>query len=173
MKKTISAAIIVLILLGVTAAQQKVIHFKKLQEFLPEKIAGFERGRPQGSTSTAMGISTSEASVEFYNEESEQSISISIADISGTPYAGAAMMYQGMDFETEDEDGYEKTVTLDGGYKAIEKAQTGEYKSCELDLILDGRFSISVSGNGFDDASILRQAVKGIDLKKLESATAE
>jgi len=173
MKKIISVLVITLILFGVAATQQKAVHFKKLQEFLPEKITGFDPDKPQGSSSTVMGMSTSEASIEFTNESGDQLIEIKISDISGMPHAGMAMAYQGMDYENEDENGYEKTITLDSGYKAIEKAQTTGYLSCELELILGGRFSINISGKGFSDAKILHEVMKDIDLKKLETTKAE
>src|SRR4030042_2292485 len=75
---------------------QKTVSFKKLQEFLPQiDLSGFNRLKPGGETSSAMGMSTSEAHVT-YEKSGDDSITIEVKinDIAGAPFApmGASMI---------------------------------------------------------------------------------
>jgi len=173
MKKIAVLSLLLLFISSLAFSQAQVVHFKKLQEFLPQEVKGFERGKPTGSTNTMMGMTTSEASLEFTHPEKEWSISLSIIDFTAMPYMGAAMMYQNMDFESETETGYEKTVQLKNGYRGYERAETGEYPSCELQIIVGGKFALQIDGSGFSDAEILHDIAENMDLKKLEETKAE
>jgi hypothetical protein len=156
----------------IPAAQQKVVHFKKLQEFLPAKdVAGFKRGKPSGQTSTAMGMATSEASVRYLKDGKEsQSIEVKIADVSGIPFGAMAMSAVTLgqaDFENETEQGHEKSVTI-AGYKGTEEVRRGSTSSCKLGLVVGGRFMVEVNGIGFSDPAALRALAEGMNLGGLE-----
>jgi hypothetical protein len=179
MKSTIVVVLACLILAPAVQSQTKVVHFKKLQEFLPSaNVKGFERKKPTGQTQSAMGMTTSEAKVRYVtkpaseNEENyiEQSIEITLSDMSGFPYAGMAMMQYQQDFENETEDGYEKSTTVKG-YKGKESARTGESKSCEIEFMVGSRYIFKLEGDGFSDAQILVKLVESVDLAKLEKLT--
>ncbi len=180
MKQIVSFFIACVILAPASLSQTKAVHFKKLQEFLPSgEVKGFERKKPTGQTQTAMGMTTSEAKVRYVtkpaseNEENyvEQSIEITLSDMSGIPYAGMALMQYQQDFENETEDGYEKSVTIKGTYKGKESARTGESKSCEIEFMVGNRFIYKLSADGFSDAKILVKLVESVDLGKLEKVT--
>lgn len=69
MKSILSILLIFSAVMFVSAQeqQQKVVHFKKLQSFLPTKaIDGYTRSKPTGSTQKNMGFSSSE--IDFENE---------------------------------------------------------------------------------------------------------
>lgn len=156
--------------------QQKAVHFKKIQTFLPTKaVDGYTRNKPTGSTQKNMGFSSSEASVRYEKatDSITYSIEIKITDMSLLPYAAWAMAYQQMDFENETEDGYEKSVTVAKNYKGIEKASTGEYKSCSLNFAVGSRFHVEMEASGFDDVKTLYSLVASMDLEKLAKLTAE
>ncbi len=183
MKKISSVAVMLTLVCSLLSAQQgqapqqqKVVHFKKLQTFLPaQDFQGFKRGKPVGNTSTAMGFSSSEASVRFVkgSDSAEQSIEIKILDMSLVPYGSWAMMYQQTDYENETENGYEKTVMVKKTYKGIEKAETGDYKSCSLNFAAGNRFHIELTGSGFADGKLLTTLAESMDLDKLAKVTAE
>lgn len=160
-------------------AQVKTVHFKKLQECLPAKeISGFDREKPDGRTQTGMGMSTSEASVEYQQQakqdlkEGEEAppqvgISVKIQDMVGMPYA--LMMFSAMqDFESETDEGYERSVTVLEKYKGIEKGQTGDYKSMTISFGVANRFLVDVEIRHSNDAALMKQVLGAIDLAKLE-----
>lgn len=156
--------------------QQKVVHFKKLKAFLPSQaIEGYTRSKPTGSTQKNMGFSASQVEVRYEKptDSITYTIEIKIVDMSLIPSATWAMVYQQMDFENETEDGYEKTVELKKGIKGIEKAQTGEYKSCSLNFAVGNRFHVELYANGIDDTKMLYSLVNSMDLDKLATLTAE
>lgn len=178
MKSIITIILVISVLTFVSAQdqQQKVVHFKKLQSFLPTKaIEGYTRGKPTGSTQKNMGFSTSEAEVRYEKatDTMTYSIEIKIVDMSLFPYAAWAMAYQQMDYENETEDGYEKTVTVAKNYKGMEKASTGDYKSCSLNFAVGNRFHVTMEASGLDDVKMLYSLVDAMDLEKLAKLTAE
>jgi hypothetical protein len=160
--------------LAQTTAQQKVVHFKKLQEFLPTKdVPGFKRGKPSGQTSAAMGMATSEASIRYLKEgKDEQSIEVKVADVSAIPFGLAAMsaaqLAQG-DFENETEQGYEKSTSV-AGYRGTEEVRKGNTSSCKVALVVGNRFMVEVSGTGFADPANLRSLAESMKLSGLEKA---
>jgi hypothetical protein len=178
--KTIGSILFLLVLVVLAApAQQNVVHFKKLQEFLPTiSLPAWERGKPRGSTQSALGISTSEASIVYtgtrkteQEEAVNTEISVTISDISLIPYAAMAFAFQ-HEFENETEDGYEKSTTIKKTFKAIEKVQKADYKSCGLSFPVANRFLVEIRGSGMDDVSLLHKIAESMDLAKLEKTTA-
>lgn len=171
-------------------AQQKVVHFKKLQEFLPKiTLSGFERKKPSGSTQTAMGMTTSEAKVRYvkttpkkdgekmeedivpedvYGTDLEESIEVTISDMTGVPFAAMAFALQQGDYEQETEEGYEKSVIFKKKYKGKETASTGEYKSCSLEFPIANRFLVKLQATNTDQVQLLHKLVEGMDVEKLE-----
>lgn len=191
--KTFFSILTLLVMVALIApAQQKVVHFKKLQEFLPTiSLPGWERGKPRGSTQSAMGISTSEASIAYTGTRKEKQevededgkkkmeevevgteISVKISDISLIPFAAMAFAFQ-QEFENEMEDGYEKSVTIKKTFKGVEKVQKGDGKSCELNFPIANRFMVEIRGSNIDDVQLLHKLAESMDLAKLEKTTAE
>jgi hypothetical protein len=169
---------------NVLSAQAKAVHFKKLQEFLPTaEIKGFERKKPTGQTQSAMGMTTSEATVRYVEPAKEnqddmaeetmeptKTIEVSISDISGIPFAAmTAMVYQ-QDFENETEDGYEKSTVIKTNYRGKETVSTGDYKRCEIEFMVANRFVVKLKAENTDDVKLLYTLIDGIDVAKLEKA---
>jgi hypothetical protein len=175
MRKTIALFLVLAaggsFLLGAQTGQ-KVVSFKKLQEFLPKvDLEGFKRLKPGGQTSTAMGMSTSEATLT-YQKSDEVSIEVKISDISGVPFAqmGASMI--GMtEFENETETGYEKSVKIQG-FAGTEKADsTEDSQSCEVLLYVGNRFMVELRGTGTNNAALLHKLVDDMKLGDLSKLT--
>jgi hypothetical protein len=175
MKKRISFFLVLAVgcfFLASGQTTQKTVSFKKLQEFLPKvELAGYSKGKPGGETSSAMGMSTSEAHVA-YEKDGDATIEVKITDIAGVPFAqmGASMM--GMtEFETETETGYEKSVKVQG-FPGTEKVDnTEDNKSCEIMLVVGGRFQVELRGTGTSDAALLHKLLDDMklgDLSKLQ-----
>ena len=170
--------VLAIALTSVSAAQPKVVHFKKLQQFLPSKdVPGFKRSKPIGSTQTAMGMTTSEASVRYVKPGTdtipEQSIEIKVTDMALMPFAAWAMMYQQQDYEKETEEGYEKTVWVKTKYKGIEGSVSGDSKSCSLHFGVGSRFNVELNGNGFSESKALIELAESVDLDALAKTEGE
>lgn len=175
MRKTIGIVMVAVVCCALAAtglAEQKTVHFKKLQEFLPKiDVSGFTRGKPGGQTSTAMGMSTSEATLEYV--KGEERIEINISDMAGIPFAAAGAAFMGAtEFENQTENGYEKSVKIQG-FPGTEKVENGEYKSAEINLVVANRFMVKVSSSGMSDATVLRKLVDSMNLGELAKQTAQ
>lgn len=141
------------------------VNFRDLQDLLSEKLAGFERKSRSGETSGAMGFTISRAEARY--EDGDRSANVEIMDTGGiTGVAGMGLVAWSMaTIDREDDEGYERTSTLDG-YKSLEKYYKSGNRS-ELSILIGNRFVINANG---DDCSLdeLKKLVKAINLKKLE-----
>lgn len=182
--RTVSLAILLAAVFSLLPGQVKPVHFKKLQECLPSNaFKGFDRKKPTGQTQSAMGMSTSDASVKYEQPANENlkegeepppqvSITVKIQDMAGMPYA--MMPYAWMqEYENETEDGYEKTVMVLGKYKGTETGTTGDSKWLKTAFGVANRYIIEVEIHSSDDAKLLAEVVAAIDFAKLEKLTAE
>lgn len=173
--------LLLIILSAGLSAQTKVVHFKKLQDFLPSNtIEGFERQKPIGSTQSVMGISSSEASVTFLEKtDSDQqnynpnSIEIKISDVS---FQAVILMAFSMmeNYESESANGYEKGILLDGLYKGkISVTSEDYYKSAELQFAVGDRFLVSLTFIGSSDYKVLEKIASSMDLSGLSKVKEE
>jgi hypothetical protein len=172
-----SIKIIVLVIMATFSilAQQKVVHFKKLQEFLPtSEIEGWKRIKPTGSTNTIAGMTTSMATVKYEQiplSENESTypkhLEISITDVSFTPFVLMAFnMLQG--YESETESGYEKGITIKDKFKGkVEVTTESENKSIDLQLAIGERFLLSIHLDGSDELSFVEKIVNEMNLSSL------
>lgn len=164
--------------------QMKAVHFKKLQEFLPSaEIPGFERKKPTGQTQTSMGMTTSEAKVRYVTQSKEEeeaqeetaepqkAIEITISDMGGIPYGSMVAMAYQQEFDNETEDGYEKSVVVQGSYKGKESVRMEDYKSCELEFAVGNRFVVKMQASNTDDVNLLHSLTASMNLAKLEKTT--
>ncbi len=147
-------------------AQQKTVNFRELQKFLPTAdVPGFTKGKPGGQTSSAMGMSTSEATLHYVNGNDR--IEVTITDMAGIPFASMGVSMMGAaEFENQTENGYEKSVKI-GGFSGTEKVDNGQYKSAEISLFVANRFMVKVAGHGTSDVALLRKLIESINLADL------
>jgi hypothetical protein len=162
------------------AAQQQVVHFKTLQGFLPTRdVAGYTRGKPTGQTTSAMGFTISEASIEYESQAqpsddmSPPTLRVTITDMSGNPAAGFAQMALAFDIEQETEDGYQKSIQVEGKYRGTEQATTTQgSESCSITVLVGTRFVVQLDGSGTADAKLLHGLLGTMKLSELENAKA-
>ncbi|MDQ7039345.1 MAG: hypothetical protein Q9M35_00195 [Rhodothermus sp.] len=148
-----------------------IADFRKLKALLPEEAAGLPRVRAEGSKGGAFGIRIAQA--EGIYEAEDQRIRIQITD-PGTLQGFAAMGYSWMqqDIDREDEEGYERTLTLDGR-RAYEKFIRYEGTiETELATIVADRFIVSLEGENVPLES-LRDVLRRMDLAALEEMARE
>ena len=143
--------------------QVAVVPFRELQEFLPEKLAGYERTKKSGETTGALGMNVSHAKATY--KDGDQQIKVDVVDTGGL---GSAMMgmaaWSSIVIDKEDDNGYERTSTLDG-YKCFEKFRKSG-SSSELSVIVGDRFLVTASGRT-EDMGNLKKVIKDMDLGKL------
>ena len=181
MRKIIGVGVVLLlscVLLSAVQTQQKAVSFKKLQEFLPKiDLSGFTRGKPTGESSTVMGMSTSEATVTYEGKGDEDelpTIEVKISDMAGVPFAQLGMsMITGQEFENETENGYEKSVKIQG-CPGLERVETNEEsKEAHLQLLVGNRFMVEFEGRGTNDIALIRKLVDSMNLGDLAKLTAQ
>lgn len=144
-----------------------VVDFREMKALLPAELpGGFKaaEGYPKGRKTAAMGMTIAEAEGSY--EKGDNTITVKLSDISGT--GGMGMMahaaWASVAIDNEDDDGYEKTTTIDG-QKALEKYSTKD-KDGEVQVFVDNRFIVEVKGSGVKMED-LKAAIKAVDLKKL------
>jgi hypothetical protein len=169
MRKTIALIVMAFMCCALVAtgqAQQKTVNFRELQKFLPViEVPGFTRGKPGGQTSSALGMSSSEATLIYV--KGNDRIEISIQDMAGVPFASMGVSILGAtEFENQTENGYEKSIKI-GGFPGTEKVDNGRYKSAEIDLFVANRFMVKVAGQGISDAALLRKLIESVNLGDL------
>lgn len=162
-------------------AQVKVLGFKKLQQFLPAEVKGFDRQKPTGSTQTIMNMTMSEAEVKFLSKphESESDttptveISIAIHDALLMPYMVMPYTMMQQNYEAETETGYEKTYMVKGTYTGKLAGMSSDSKECKLDFGVNNRFLIDIEAQGTDDAALIIGIAEKLDIEGLMKAEPE
>ncbi len=146
----------------------EVVDFRDLKALLPESLGDLKRVNAEGEKSSAMGFTISKAEADYNNEDYSQSMDIEITDLAGaTGYAGlAAWGWAMVDIDKETESGYEKTTKY-RGHKAYEKYDN-EYQNGSIEVLVSGRFMVSVSGNNVP-IEMIKSSIDEIDISALES----
>lgn len=143
---------------------KEVIDWRRLQEFLPKKIAGLPRIDESGETAGALGFTISQAKGTY--EKDDKWAELQIMDTRG--FGGllsTAAAWSSVTIDREDRNGYERTTEING-YKAFEKYDKNRMTG-EVNVLVGSRFVVSLKARGLkvDD---LRDAVEDVGLKKLE-----
>lgn len=167
--------VLLIFVAGSLFAQPKAIHFKKLQEFLPAiELENFVRKKPTGSTQTTMGFTSSFAEVQYEenipeNVENFQQRRINIKITDASLYPAMLMGFMMLsDYESEDENGIEKSTWVKEKYKGILKIQNGEYKSVNLSFAVVNRFLVEIEAENTDSEELIQKLIDNIDFAKLE-----
>lgn len=172
-RSIVHGAVLLFSLCGLAAAQNapEPVHFSKLLPFLPDKVEGFVPGKPEGSTSSAVGFKITEVSRTYHKgtEDSDQTVTVKITDGAGNQFFAAAHA-AATQFSNESTEGYEKGFTLDGN-PAIEK-YTNESKDGSLTVFLASRYLVEIDTDGLDSKE-MQEWWKKIDAKKLAALKAE
>lgn len=151
---------------GLEGKATEAVDFRELKALLPEELPGMRRTSAEGQKNSAMGFTLSTAEAR-YESEGGGRIHLTITDAGAVAGLAAMGMYAwaGMEIDKEDEDGYEKTTTLNGrrGYEKYNRSSN----SGEVSLMVGGRFIVELNGDevSMDD---IKSALDKVDLDKLE-----
>ncbi len=130
----------------------------QLKALLPEELAGMKRA--SFSTNSMLGYGIGEAT---YKSDDGKEMRLTIYDCVGEAGVGwYNMMYWGMNMESQDDNGYKKTVTLNGN-KAIESYEKNQ-DSYSLMFPSSNRLLVNLEGDktGLD---AVQQAAQSLNLK--------
>lgn len=154
---------------------QKTVHFKKLQEFLPKiELPGFTRGKPAGDSTSAMGMSSSEATLTYVKGSGDEAptIEIKIADTAGVPFAQMGLQMIGaMEYENQTEYGYEKSIKIQGFPGTEKVTNSEEEKSAEIMLVVGGRFTVELRAQWTSEVALLHKLLDSMNLAGLAKLT--
>jgi hypothetical protein len=147
--------------------QAQPVNFRQLQELLSDNLGGYERTSKSGETAGAMGMNISHAGGKY--KSGNKTVQVDVTDTGGI---GMSMMgmtaWASITIDKEDENGYERTTTIDG-YKCFEKFRKDGSES-ELAVLVADRFVVTAKSGDLkkeSDMDDLKKVVKAMDLKKL------
>lgn len=174
-RRTLLPTVALLAALATPVAAQQVVNFRTLQQFLPAaELAGYVRKKPTGQTSSAMGMSSSEAQVVYQRAREDPdgtpTVTVTITDFAGNPGAAFASMAFAFEVNEETDEGYKKTIRVQD-YKGLEEARTRpDDKSCEITVLVANRFMIKLEGYRMAEAALLHRLLDSMKLAQLERA---
>jgi len=165
--RTTAAILLALVFVAAPVAAEP-IHFSKLIEHLPgeDAIDGFKRGKPEGTTTAAMGFHTTVVSATYTKTDDPAStVRIQLSD--GAPTQFVTMAYSALaQFSQESTEGYEKGVQVDG-FQGIEKYRNEEQEG-NLTLVV-GSVLVEITTRKLP-AEMLRTIFALIPAKELQGA---
>ncbi len=143
-----------------------LIPAQTLQERLPPSIDGMERVSSERNEGGAMGMKVSTAKASYRSEDNRE-ISIEVTDMGGTgmlAMMGAAWAMVDMDRTTQD--GYERTVTIEGNRGFEMERRYGGTTNHELSVIVGNRVLTKLEGENVS-MDLLRSTLRDLRLGAL------
>ncbi len=141
------------------------VDFHSLQGLLPASLPGMKRTNGGGSNSQSMGVRSSSAHADYHGS-ANQSIEVSITDLTGIAGVMGLSDALGKETDAESDAGYEKDVTLGG--RPMHEKYTNANRQGTLQVIVAKRFEVDVNGTGVS-MDALHAAMGQVDLAKLEA----
>lgn len=144
----------------------QTVDFRELKALLPAEIAGMARGEASGEKGGMGGLNVSSAEAN-YRAAGEGSVDLKLVDMGGAGLAAMGLAAWSMvEMDKETENGHERTGKLDG--RPFHEQYDSKRRSGEFALLVGQRFLVEAQGHGVD-AETLKQAVKAVDIGKLEA----
>ena len=100
-----------------------------------------------------------------YGDGGDREVTLEITDTGGVSGLMGLASWMGVQGERENDDGYERTQTIDGRLTHVKSSRSSED---EFAVVIGERFMVSARSRALD-ADALRVAVSGLDLARLES----
>jgi len=144
------------------------VDHRKLKDMLPREVAGMERYDTDGSSSSVLGIRTSNVEAKYEGPNSNMSIKIvDLGSISGAATVGLEFIDTSIDREYDH--GFERTTEI-AGYPAILKFDDrGRHQRHEAVIMVSERFVVEIKAEGSDlDNDIIEEICDHISFRRLE-----
>jgi hypothetical protein len=147
------------------------IDFRKLKELLPGEVGGVEQSDSSGSRQKIGDMAISQATGEYNAEAGDddeaqpKSAQVIIIDYGGSPEMIQGMTaWTQMEIDNESDDGYQRTVEVQG-FKGLEQYNF-EGKQGSLVLAVANRFLVTIHTNQHE-SDVLKATGEAMKLKDL------
>ena len=137
----------------------------QLKPLVPETLAGLPKTASSAEKTGFASLMVSKAEAT-YSDGAGKRVMLEISDTGGVSGIMALAGWAGVQGESEDDTGSERTQRIDGRLTHEKTSKNGGTN--EFALVIADRFVVSAKGTGVDVAA-LKSAVGGLDLGKLES----
>ena len=150
---------------SVTQQGGAAIEFRELKEALPAAVGELRRVNWAGERSGSTGFQVSTAEATYRGSDGRQ-VKISLRDLGGLPDVGAAVAkaWGNAAYERETDEGYERTILIQG-FRAREQYNRVE-QSGSIILMAGKRVMVEVRGLRVP-ISLLKGAVEALEPKEL------
>ncbi len=135
-----------------------------LKPLVPDSFAGLQR-TSSNVEKTGMGAIMVSRAEATYGGGSDREVTLEITDTGGVSGLMGLASWMGAQQERENDDGYERTLNVDGRLTHVKSSKSGDD---EFAVVIAGRFMVSARSSALD-VDALKAAVSGLDLAKLES----
>ena len=156
--------------------EQRMNELKKLNPIskealklaIPEELAGLKRNSYNIGEMSAMSIASAKA--DYISAETDKQLSLEIMDGAGeAASAMASIMFLAFqtDKDSENQDGFEKTIDLNGSRALVKETTYNEVKNSEIQWLHNKRFILTLKGKAlsYDE---LAEIQKNLDLSDLK-----
>jgi hypothetical protein len=140
------------------------VSIDQLKPLVPVTFAGLPKTASSAEKSGLAGLMVSKAEAT-YSDGAEKQVTLDISDMGGVSGIMALAGWAGVEGESEDDSGSERTHKENG--RLIHEKTTKTGGTNEFAVVVADRFVVSAKGQGVDLAA-LKTAVASLDLAKLE-----
>lgn len=140
------------------------LDIEQLKPFIPDTFAGLAKTSSRAERTGFAPLMVSKAEATY--EQGERRINLEITDTGGVSGLVAFAGWAGIQGESEDESGSERTAKV--GDRIVHEKRSKVGGQNEFGLVVGDRFVVNAAGGGVD-LETLRAAVSSLDLARLES----
>lgn len=137
----------------------------QLKPLVPDTFAGLPKTASNAEKNGIAGIMVSKAEAT-YSDNAEKRVTLEISDTGGVSGIMALAGWAGVEAESENDNGSERTHKENG--RLIHEVQSKTGGSNEFAVVLGDRFVVTAKGRGVD-LNALKTAVAGLNLARLEA----
>jgi hypothetical protein len=119
-----------------------------LQTIVPDTLAGLSREHYAAARTTRSGIAVSQVTTRYGDADGAHRLDLEVTDLGGAQGFAALGSWATEDLERETDAGYER-VHVDGE-RALHEQWDGATQTGSIEMIFSQRYSIRLSGTGFD-----------------------
>ncbi len=144
------------------------VDYRKLRDLLPREIDGMERIGTDGARKSALGLRFSKIEADYEGSRKDMSVAIiDLGSLSGAATVG--LDFFDAEFDSDFEDGYERSTEFDGHPAFLKIDNSGRYHRYEAGVMVAERFAVLIEaeGRGLDE-NIVEDVLDEISLRRLE-----